>query len=232
MVGSHAKTDSLVKALCQGLDTHWEVDVLIFPPFVYLEQASRLLKGSKIKLGAQDVSAEPSQGAFTGQIAADMLVDIGCQYVLVGHSERRTLCGETSVQVASKCVVAQSAGLIPVVCVGENALERSAGKTEAVIQAQLQPVLELGALSSPLLVAYEPVWAIGTGLSATPEEANRVHAYIREQVGESVAILYGGSVKANNAGALLEQPLIQGCLVGGASLEPSDFLSICERAVK
>ena len=231
MMGTKVRADALTQAISLGVDTHWNLDVLIFPPFVYLERVSRLLLGKNVFLGAQDVSAEPSQGAFTGQISADMLVDSGCRYVLVGHSERRALCGETSEQVASKCVVAQAAGLIPIVCVGENSAERATGKTEAVIQAQLQPVLELGALDAPMIVAYEPVWAIGTGLSATPEQVDGVHRLIHQWVGETVAVLYGGSVKANNAQALLAQPSVNGCLVGGASLEAAEFLAICERAV-
>ena len=199
-------------------------------PFPYLVQTADLLKGSKVSWGVQDVSKH-NQGAFTGEVSALMLNDFGCKWAIVGHSERRAMHGESDQLVADKAAAAISAGLTPVVCVGETLAERDAGQVIDVIHRQLAPVLALGAESLlRVVVAYEPVWAIGTGRTATPEQAQEVHAAIRAalatQQANGVRILYGGSVKAANAASLFNMPDIDGALVGGASLVAEDFLKI------
>lgn len=199
-------------------------------PFPYLAQARSQLENSVISWGAQDISAH-ERGAYTGEVSASMLNDFACAWALVGHSERRAMHGETDDLVADKAKAALAAGLTPVVCVGETLAEQEAGQTLAVIQRQLDPVLALGAEAvAKLVVAYEPVWAIGTGLTATPAQAQEVHAAIRarlETVGASqVHVLYGGSVKPDNAASLFAMPDIDGALVGGASLVADDFLRI------
>ena len=199
-------------------------------PFPYLAQASEALKGSVLALGAQDVSAQ-AQGAFTGEVSGAMLKDFACRYALVGHSERRSLHGETDQLVADKAKAALASGLTPVVCVGESLAERDANQVMAVIHRQLEPVLALGANAvNQMVVAYEPVWAIGTGRTASPEQAQEVHAAIRaalQAIGAGqVQILYGGSVKAANATSLFAMSDIDGALVGGASLVAEDFLAI------
>ena|SRR5690606_38597473 len=199
-------------------------------PFPYLAQARSQLENSVISWGAQDVSAH-ERGAYTGEVSATMLNDFGCTWALVGHSERRAMHGETDQLVADKAKAALTAGLTPVVCVGETLDEQKAGQTLAVIQRQLAPVLALGADTvSRLVVAYEPVWAIGTGLTATPAQAQDVHAAIRASLAaigaEQVRVLYGGSVKADNAASLFAMPDIDGALVGGASLVADEFLRI------
>lgn len=215
------------------------VDVLVCPPFPYLLPAASVLTGSRVQLGAQNLSVE-TDGAFTGEVSADMLADCGASHVLVGHSERRSLYGETDTLVAAKFVRAQQAGLIPVLCVGEAREQREAGITEAVVAAQLDAVVQLAGIDAfrQAVVAYEPVWAIGTGLTATPEQAQSVHAFIRghfsrldESCAESLLILYGGSVKADNAASLFAQPDIDGGLIGGASLDASGFRAICQAAI-
>jgi triosephosphate isomerase len=199
-------------------------------PFPYLAQASEALKGSVLALGAQDISAQ-AQGAFTGEVSGEMLKDFACRYTLVGHSERRSLHGETDQLVADKAKAALASGLTPVVCVGESLGERDASQVMAVIHRQLEPVLALGVNAvNQMVVAYEPVWAIGTGRTATPEQAQEVHAAIRaalQAIGAGqVQILYGGSVKAANATSLFAMSDIDGALVGGASLVAEDFLAI------
>lgn len=199
-------------------------------PFPYLAQASEALKGSAVALGAQDISTQ-AQGAFTGEVSGAMLKDFACRYALVGHSERRSLHGESDQLVADKAKAALTAGLTPVVCVGESLAERDGNQVMAVIQRQLAPVLALGADAvNKMVVAYEPVWAIGTGRTATPEQAQEVHAAIRaalQAIGAGqVQILYGGSVKAANAASLFAMSDIDGALVGGASLVAEDFLAI------
>ena len=199
-------------------------------PFPYLAQAGSLLEGSAVSWGAQDVSAH-EQGAYTGEVSASMLNDFACRWTLVGHSERRALHGETDALVADKAKAALAAGLAPVVCVGETLEQQEAGQTLQVIERQLEPVLALGAQAvAKIVVAYEPVWAIGTGLTATPGQAQEIHAAIRAQlktVGASgVRVLYGGSVKADNASSLFAMPDIDGALVGGASLVADEFLRI------
>lgn len=213
-------------------------DVAVCVPFPYLAQAQAVLDGGPVSWGAQNVS-EHAQGAYTGEVAAGMLSDFGCRYVLVGHSERRALYGEGDAVVAAKFVAAQASGLVPVLCVGETLAEREAGQTQAVVSRQLAAVLDragVGALASAV-VAYEPVWAIGTGKTATPAQAQAVHAAIRAQIGAldgavagGLQILYGGSVKPQNASELFAQDDIDGGLIGGAALVADDFLAICRAA--
>jgi triosephosphate isomerase len=238
MHGSRAENASLINGLLELLHPGKQAEVMICPPFPYLLEAARLLKDSGVALGAQTVCAE-AQGAFTGEVSAAMLKDAGCRYVLVGHSERRQLFGETDHLVARKFVAAQSQGLLPVLCVGETLEEREAEQTTAVVVRQLEAVLAVtgAAAFARAVIAYEPVWAIGTGRTASPEQAQEVHAMIRAKVAErdatiggSVRILYGGSVKASNAQELFAMPDIDGGLVGGASLKADEFARICAGA--
>ncbi len=212
-------------------------ELVLCPPAVYLDTVGAALAGSDIGLGAQNAHDKPS-GAFTGEVAAAMLVDVGCRYVILGHSERRTLCGETDAVVNQKTKAALAAGLVPIVCVGETLEEREAGRTTDVVATQVRG--SLAGLSpehiEKLVVAYEPVWAIGTGKVATPAQAQEVHALIRRILGElatpavanRVRIQYGGSVKPDNVADLAAQPDIDGALVGGASLKADDFLAIAK----
>ena len=214
-------------------------EVVVCPPFPYLSQVAGVLAGSVVGLGAQNLSDHQS-GAYTGEVSASMLVDLGCSYVLVGHSERRALYGETDSLVAAKFEAAQKEGLVPVLCLGETLAEREAGATDDVVLRQLQAVIDrvgVKALSAAVL-AYEPVWAIGTGLTASPEQAQEVHAVLRSRVAEldsgvaeGLSILYGGSVKPQNAAELFAQSDIDGGLIGGASLVAGDFLAICQAVV-
>ncbi len=210
-------------------------DLVVCPPNVYMAAVAEKLQGSKVGLGAQNMYFEGS-GAFTGETSAAMLLDVGCQYVILGHSERRALLGETDALVLKKTQAALAAGLVPIVCVGETLAEREAGRTHAVIAEQFTG--SLAALSAEdigrVVIAYEPVWAIGTGKVATPEQAEEVHTDLRGMltgrynaaVSETIRLLYGGSVKASNAAELLKQPNIDGALVGGASLKADEFLGI------
>lgn len=230
MHGQLTGNASLLDGLRTGAPAVSGCDLSVCVPFPYLDQARASLQDSVISWGAQDVSTH-EQGAFTGEVSAGMLADFACQWVLVGHSERRTLHGETDRLVAAKANAALQAGLTPVVCVGETLAEQEAGKTEDVIARQLAPVLALGAQQvGRMVLAYEPVWAIGTGRTATPEQAQAVHAYIRSQLTglgvPEVRVLYGGSVKASNAASLFAMPDIDGALVGGASLVAEEFLRI------
>jgi triosephosphate isomerase len=238
MHGSRADNASLIAALLDLLPSGKNAEILVCPPFPYLLEASRLLKDSGVQLGAQSVCAE-AQGAFTGEVSAAMLKDVGCRYVLVGHSERRQLYGESDELVARKFVAAQSQGLVPVLCVGETLEEREGGHTLQVVSRQLEAVLSVTGVRSlgRAVIAYEPVWAIGTGRTASGEQAQDVHAMIRAKVagldatiGGSVRILYGGSVKASNAQELFAMPDIDGGLVGGASLKADEFARICAGA--
>lgn len=213
-------------------------DVAVCAPFPYLGQLQASLAGTSIAWGAQSVS-EYSEGAFTGEVSAAMLADFGCRYVLVGHSERRGLYGETDAVVAAKFKAAQMAGLVPILCVGETLVERQSGNTALVVARQLSAVLEACGIDAiaRAVVAYEPVWAIGTGVTASPEQAQEVHAAIRRQLSErdvavasGVSVLYGGSVKPQNAVELFAQPDIDGGLIGGAALVADDFLAICQAA--
>ena len=216
-----------------------DVDVGLCPPFVHIPTVAGVVFGSAIRFGAQNVS-EYGDGAFTGEIAANMLRDLGCTYVLVGHSERRQVFGESSATVVAKYVHAHAAGLCPVLCVGETLAERQANATEAVIEAQLEPLVaraDAVALFTDGIIAYEPVWAIGTGETATPEQAQSVHAFIRRRltavgpdVAQSMRIVYGGSVKPGNANELFAMPDVDGGLIGGAALKIEDFVAICASA--
>lgn len=234
MHGSRQMVAELVAGVVSGI-AKLSIDVVICPPAVFLEQAKQCAASSSLMIGAQNVNAhEP--GAYTGEIAPNMLAEVGCRYVIVGHSERRTLYKETDDEVAAKCVAVLKMGMTPIVCVGETLHEREEGQTEAVIHRQLIAVLGTVAKEdiSRLVVAYEPVWAIGTGKTASTDQAQAVHAQIRQWLcgidlaaGKKVRILYGGSVKANNAAALFEMQDIDGGLVGGASLSTEEFVAIC-----
>jgi triosephosphate isomerase len=214
------------------------VKLLVCPPFPYLAAVARQIADSRVLLGAQTVSQHAAE-AFTGEVCAAMLRDIGCSHVLVGHSERRSLFGESSADVAAKFAAAITGSLRPILCVGETLAEREAGTTEAVIDSQLNAVLERVGIAgfATAVVAYEPVWAIGTGLTASPEQAQDVHRHIRSalavhdaEVARKILILYGGSVKGDNAAGLFSMPDIDGGLIGGASLKASDFLAIATAA--
>ncbi|MCK6411125.1 MAG: triose-phosphate isomerase [Azonexus sp.] len=239
MNGSLAQNRALLASLCQQLPI-LSCEVAVFPPFPYLSQASELLHGSSIRLGAQTLS-EYREGAYTGEVAAGMLREVGCSYVLVGHSERRSLFAESDQAIARKFLAALASGLNPILCFGETLEERQAGVTLDVIKRQVLAVLACldgGSWPQSAILAYEPVWAIGTGLTATPLQAQEVHAYVRSllnQGGEEagvaeVRILYGGSVRAKNARELFCQPDIDGGLIGGASLNVDEFLEICRAA--
>jgi triosephosphate isomerase len=235
MNGSIAANDALVRAVVAGLkDATCTVAVCV--PAPYLAQVQMLRHGSAVELGAQDVSPH-EQGAFTGEMSAAMLKELGVRYAIVGHSERRQYHGETDQLVADKAKAALAHGITPIVCVGETLAQREAGQTEEVVKRQLAAVIHTnGHCISEIVVAYEPVWAIGTGRTATPEQAQQVHARLRAQLqaatpkADRVAILYGGSMNAANAASLLAQPDIDGGLVGGASLKANDFLQIIAAA--
>jgi triosephosphate isomerase len=240
MNGSLAANEALLSALAQGLAVRPACEVAVCVPAPYLAQFQALKSAqpelSAIDLGAQDVSAQAS-GAYTGEVSAAMLKDLGCRYVIVGHSERRQYHGETDALVADKTKAALACGITPIVCVGETLAEREAGRTEEVVKRQLAAVIHTnGHCISEIVVAYEPVWAIGTGKTASPEEAQMVHAVLRAQLkaatdqSAQVKILYGGSMNAANAAALLAQPDIDGGLIGGAALKAADFLTIIAAA--
>ncbi len=240
MNGSAAGNEALVSGIVKGAPEGSGYRMLICPPFTYLSSVAGLVKGSNIALGAQNLSQFES-GAYTGEIAPSMLKDVGCEFVIVGHSERRAMYGESSEIVAAKFLAAQGAGLIPILCVGETLEQREAGTTERVIDEQLDAALDaagIGAFDSAV-IAYEPVWAIGTGKTATPEQAQAVHRHIRQrlaghdaQLADSVQILYGGSMKGDNASGLLGMADIDGGLIGGASLKANDFLAIAAAAAR
>ncbi len=235
MHGGLAQNAELLNAVRSGMDLIDGMDCAVCVPFPYLAQAQQALAGSRVKLGAQDVH-QLDKGAYTGEVSASMLRDFGCQYVIVGHSERRAYYGESSHLVAEKFLAAQQAGLTPILCVGETLAQRESDVTEAVIAEQLDALIQLagvGALRGAV-VAYEPVWAIGTGKTASSTQAQAVHAFIRgrvavddAQIASELVILYGGSVKANNAVELFAMPDIDGGLIGGAALVAEEFLAIC-----
>ena len=222
MHGSRAANAALLDALVKENPSGCAVCV----PFPYLGQVAERLRGSPIAWGAQNVS-EHAQGAYTGEVSAAMLAEFGCRYVLVGHSERRQLYGESDAQAAAKFAAVKGAGMTPILCVGETLRERDAGKTEEVVARQLSAVDFKGGV-----LAYEPVWAIGTGRNATPEQAQAVHAFLRKRVPADTPILYGGSVKPQNAAAIFAMPDVDGGLIGGASLVAKDFLDIVKAAGK
>ena len=231
---SQAMATELLSGLLEGSRDEREVDMAVFPPYPYLAQVQSMLQGSAISWGAQNLNPAP-KGAHTGEVAASMLLEFGCSQVLVGHSERRTLYGETDRDVAERFAAALDAGLQPVLCVGETLEERESDQTEAVVGRQLDAVLEQSGIASfeHAIVAYEPVWAIGTGKTASPEQAQAVHAFIRDKlsaldaiIAGQLRILYGGSVNGSNAADLFAREDIDGGLVGGASLKVGDFLAI------
>ena len=239
MHGSKASILSLVTGLNSKLDELGNVDVAVCPPAIYIDFTTRTLHSGRISVGAQNMAEEPVQGAFTGEMSVEMLKDMGCEYVILGHSERRAIYGETDAQIAEKVKVALAAGIIPILCVGETLEERESGVMEEVIAGQLDAVLNTSGIAAfnKTVIAYEPVWAIGTGVTASPEQAQEVHAFIRRKlasldakVAERVIIQYGGSVKPNNAEELFGQPDIDGGLIGGASLDADDFIAICKAA--
>ncbi|WP_035198283.1 triose-phosphate isomerase [Acidovorax radicis] len=235
MNGSLVANDALLKGIMAGL-ADAVCDVAVAVPAPYIAQVQAFTAGSVVAVAAQDVSPH-EVGAYTGEVSASMLKDLGVRYVLVGHSERRQYHGETDVVVAEKAQRALAAGITPIVCVGETLQERETGQTEAVVKRQLAAVIHLnGHCISEVVVAYEPVWAIGTGRTASPEQAQEVHAVLRSQLSaasehaDRIRLLYGGSMNAANAAQLLAQPDIDGGLVGGASLKVSDFLQIIAAA--
>jgi triosephosphate isomerase len=237
MHGSRAQNAPLVEAILASPQLE-RADCVICPPFVYLAEIARLLRGTAVTLGAQDVGAE-LHGAYTGEVSAAMLKDVGCLYVIVGHSERRALYGEDDVLVARKFAAALSQGLRPILCLGELLAEREAGLTQEVVGRQLEAVVALTGIAgfSTAVIAYEPVWAIGTGRTASPDQAQEVHAFIRARLAQQDAkiasalpILYGGSVKTGNARELFAEHDVDGGLIGGASLKAEEFLSIMAAA--
>ena len=236
MNGSADSIRGLLQGIREGAAAVAGVELAVFPPFVYLGLVEQQLSGTPIAWGTQNLS-EHAAGAYTGEVAGPMLRDFHCAYVIVGHSERRTLYGESDQIVARKFAAARKAGLKPILCVGETLAEREQGVTEAVVERQLEAVLDLEGIGAfaDAVIAYEPVWAIGTGRNATPQQAQDVHAFIRSKlanldptVASQTRILYGGSMKAANAAELLAMPDIDGGLVGGASLEAKEFLAIAK----
>jgi triosephosphate isomerase (TIM) len=239
MNGSLGESRKLVDALRAGVGSGSGADMLLAPPYVYIPAVDEWIAGSSLLLGAQDVADKQGSGAYTGEVSGAMLADLGCRYAIVGHSERRTLYGETDAIVAAKFKAAQAAKLVPILCVGETLTERDAGATEQTVSRQLSAVLDSAGVDAfaRAVVAYEPVWAIGTGRTATPEQAQEVHAFLRAAVatrnatiGDGLQILYGGSVKGANARALFDMDDIDGGLVGGASLVAAEFLDIFRAA--
>lgn len=225
--------------LLQSMLALGEVKVAVAPPAIYLSTVRQQLLTTNIALAGQNVAGEAQQGAYTGEISARMLADVGAAYGIVGHSERRQYYGETDVHVAQKCLRLQEQGLQPIICVGETLVQREAGQVEQVVGHQIRTIIEVCGIEAlaKAVVAYEPVWAIGTGKTATPADAQAVHAFLRElvanydkNIAENLCILYGGSVKADNAASLFAMPDIDGALVGGASLVTKEFLAICHAA--
>jgi triosephosphate isomerase len=236
--GSHAQVTSLVDAIRREMTALAAVDVAVCPTFVHIPLAVECAGDSGLATGAQDVS-DQGEGAYTGEVAAAMLAEAGCRYAIVGHSERRARHGEDDHVAARKCAAAAAAGLTPIICVGESLAQRDAGEALSTVRGQIDTVLdELGVDGlRGAVVAYEPIWAIGTGRTATPEQAQEVHAAVREclaardaKLGSETRVLYGGSVKGANAAELFAQADIDGALVGGASLDADDFLNICRAA--
>ena len=235
MNGSRESVEALIHGIKQAMSSISKTEVAVCPPYVYIPQVEALCAGSKLHWGSQDVSFEQA-GAYTGEISVSMLQDFHCKYAIVGHSERRTLHGESDDVVVKKFVAARAAGLVPILCVGETLQEREGGVTEQVVARQLNAVINVEGVEvlQNAVIAYEPVWAIGTGLTASPQQAQDVHAFIRKliadesaETAEKVQILYGGSVKADNAESLFIMPDIDGGLIGGASLQVEDFMAIC-----
>ena len=239
MNGSRETAAQLVNGILQASGLPADTEIVICPPFVYLAEIARMLKGSTLTLGAQDLCAEDN-GAYTGEVSGSMLRDVDCRYVIVGHSERRTLYDENDALVARKFMAAHRTGLTPILCIGETLSERQHGETQAVITRQLLAVLDTAGIQAfaQAVVAYEPIWAIGTGKTATSAQAQEAHASIRAcistrnaRIANAVRLLYGGSVKASNAAELFRMPDIDGALVGGASLEAQEFIAICRATI-
>lgn len=239
MNGSRDSNANLIHDIVLEVRKYSGIDVLVCPPSVYVESVGRQLDGSSVQLGGQDLSEQEKPGAFTGEVHGGMLRDAGCSYVIVGHSERRALYGESDQRVAAKFRTAQNCGLTPILCVGESLQEREGGQTEAVLARQLQAVFDLCGIAAfkQAVIAYEPVWAIGTGRTATPEQAQDAHAFLRgkladadAKIANSTRVLYGGSVKAENAESLFNCPDVDGGLIGGASLKSGEFMAICAAA--
>ncbi len=237
MNGSSASVKELITGIKAGVDQS-SAEVAVCPPFVYIPAVAQAITDSAIKLGAQNLCDKDS-GAFTGEVSGPMLKDIGCEFVIIGHSERRSLYGETDEVTAIKYAAALKNGLKPIFCIGETLEERESGVTNDVIARQLDAILNTEGVASlaNAVLAYEPVWAIGTGKTASPEQAQEVHAFIRGKiaaldagVADGLRILYGGSMNPGNAAELIAQPDIDGGLIGGASLKADDFLAICKAA--
>lgn len=235
--GTRQSVVELASAICSA-NLPDSVDVLLCPTSAHLADVHAVTNQSSVSLGAQNCASH-SEGAFTGEVSAPMLAEFGCEYIILGHSERRSLFGESSALVAAKCIAVQQAGLTPVLCIGETLEQREADQVKAVIDEQLDAVISTAGVAafSQMIVAYEPVWAIGTGKTASPEQAQTVHALIREKiaqldsdVAQSLRILYGGSVKPDNAATLFAQVDIDGGLIGGAALDAQSFLAICTAA--
>lgn len=238
MNGSRDSVAALIQGIRQELNKVKQAEVAVCPSYVFLSEISVLIEGSDIRLGAQDISCY-EKGAYTGEISAAMLMEYGCQYVIIGHSERRQYHQESNELIANKCIAAQKAGLTPILCVGETESQREENITTTIITQQLQAVFKAVGEDnlSNMVIAYEPVWAIGTGKTASPEQAQEVHHFIRQYIGQynqaianKMRIIYGGSVKPNNAKELMAMTDIDGGLIGGASLKVEDFLAICEVA--
>lgn len=238
MNGSSGSITTLIEEINRGMSGVEQAEVAVCPPAIYIPTVQNLLRTGSIAWGAQDLSAHKS-GAYTGELSGAMLKDFGCRYAIIGHSERRSYHAESDQLVAEKCQAALECGLQPILCVGESLEEREAAITEQVVARQLDAVLQHSGIAAfaSMVVAYEPVWAIGTGKTATPEQAQEVHAFIRARLAEQdavvadgVRILYGGSMKPDNAAELLAKPDIDGGLIGGAALKAEDFLAICTAA--
>ena len=240
MNGTLSSIPNLLDALIKGVSTETQSEVVICPPFIYLAELAKELKNSPIKLGAQNVS-HLERGAYTGEVSTEMLNDFVCEYVIIGHSERRTLYHETDALIAEKFGAVQLFNMIPILCIGESLEERESNITEEVIARQLDTVIDKAGINAfdKAVIAYEPVWAIGTGKTASPEQAQDVHQFIRlrlarhnKNIADGIRVLYGGSVKADNAKQLFEMADIDGGLIGGASLVAEDFLNICHAVRK
>jgi len=236
--GSLDSIRELIKGIQAGMDSVKTAGVAVCPPAIYIPEVAKLVEGSKIAVGSQNICDQDS-GAYTGEIAGSMLKEFGCEYAIVGHSERRSLYGESDQMVAARYAAARRNGLKPILCVGELLEEREQGITEEVVGRQIDAVLELEGVESlaDAVIAYEPVWAIGTGKTASPEQAQEVHKFIREKIAAlnadiaaNLVIQYGGSVKGSNAAELFGMPDIDGGLIGGAALQADDFLAICQAA--
>lgn len=239
MHGSQSLTTELVTAVAAAAERLRGVETMVCPPYPYLSQAVQLAADSGLAVAAQDLCEQAKQGAYTGEVNGAMLAEIGCSAVLVGHSERRQYYGESDQRVAEKFVAAQAAGLVPVLCIGETQSEREGGETETVLGRQLRAVLDLAGIAAldKAVIAYEPVWAIGTGLTATPQQAQETHAFIRNLlsgedaiIARALRLLYGGSVKPDNASELFGCADVDGGLIGGAALQADSFIAICEAA--